>query len=263
MHRCASLGRISPSDPGKISLKPSELAPFYNSEETYVSFRHSRFFFFKSSPSTSISIKRLSHSASQTNTTAFVIFDHLPQLPLSHVFFNHLRVCSLAADRSSFIHHPSNPSPIPRAQRHHPRSHRRRPPLHRLCQTRQCRLNNWNCKPSALHLHPLVLVHDISANTIDNWVYMVPRFVAKGYCVFALSCGQLHGITTVYGLDKMENSAQQLLSYVDRVLEVINTTQVDFFGHSRVCNIFEQSVAMVRLIQLLIADLAHYCCSFM
>ncbi|KAH7059162.1 putative secreted lipase [Linnemannia elongata] len=93
--------------------------------------------------------------------------------------------------------------------------------------------NNWSCKPSALHPRPLVLVHGLSANAIDNWFYMAPRFVAKGYCVFALSYGQLHGIPIVYGLDKMENSAQQLSDYVDRVLKATNTTQVDILGHSQ------------------------------
>ncbi|KAG0378925.1 hypothetical protein BGX24_002364 [Mortierella sp. AD032] len=93
--------------------------------------------------------------------------------------------------------------------------------------------NNWNCKPSKLHPRALVLVHGLSANAIDNWFYMAPRFVAKGYCVFALSYGQLHEIPIIYGLDKMENSAQQLSDYVDRVLKATNTTQVDLFGHSQ------------------------------
>ncbi|KAK3810686.1 MAG: lipase [Linnemannia elongata] len=94
-------------------------------------------------------------------------------------------------------------------------------------------LNDWNCKPSALHPRPLVLVHGLTANAVDNWFYMAPRFVAKGYCVYALSYGQLHGIPIIYGLDKMENSAQQLSEYVDRVLKATNTTQVDIFGHSQ------------------------------
>ncbi|KAF9145051.1 hypothetical protein BG015_012011, partial [Linnemannia schmuckeri] len=45
--------------------------------------------------------------------------------------------------------------------------------------------------------------------------------------------GQLHGIPIVYGLDKMENSAQQLSDFVDRVLKATNTTQVDLFGYSQ------------------------------
>ncbi|KAG0296611.1 hypothetical protein BGZ96_009043 [Linnemannia gamsii] len=98
--------------------------------------------------------------------------------------------------------------------------------------------NNWNCKPSALHPRALVMVHGLTVNAIDNWFYMGPRFGAKGYCVFALSYGQLHGIPIIYGLDKFDNSAQQLSEYIDRILKATNTTQVDLFGHSQVHNKF-------------------------
>ncbi|KAF8907463.1 hypothetical protein BGZ58_006184 [Dissophora ornata] len=61
---------------------------------------------------------------------------------------------------------------------------------------------------------------------------MAPRFKAQGYCVFALTYGQMNGLTIFGGLDKMENSAQQLSDFVDKVLAATNTTQVDIFGHS-------------------------------
>ncbi|KAG0360404.1 hypothetical protein BGZ54_009566 [Gamsiella multidivaricata] len=93
--------------------------------------------------------------------------------------------------------------------------------------------NNWSCKPSSAHPYPLVLVHGLTANSFDNWFYMAPRFVAKGYCVFSLSYGQLNDVPIFYGLDKMENSAQQLKEFVDKVLTATNTTQVDLFGHSQ------------------------------
>ncbi|KAF9273347.1 hypothetical protein BGZ68_001590 [Mortierella alpina] len=92
--------------------------------------------------------------------------------------------------------------------------------------------NDWNCKPSNDHPRALVLVHGFMGNGINNWLYMAPRFVAKGYCVFSLTYGQLNDIPFNGGLDKMENSAQQLSDYVDRVLAATNTTQVDMFGHS-------------------------------
>ncbi|KAG9323678.1 hypothetical protein KVV02_002974 [Mortierella alpina] len=92
--------------------------------------------------------------------------------------------------------------------------------------------NDWNCKPSSSHPRALVLVHGMSGNAIDNWLYMAPRFAAKGYCVFALSYGQLNRVPIVYGLDKIENSAQQLSDFIDKVLVATNTTQVDILGHS-------------------------------
>lgn len=95
--------------------------------------------------------------------------------------------------------------------------------------------NDWNCKPTRDHPRALVLVHGWLANGFDNWLYMAPRFVAKGYCVFSLTYGQLNNSLIFDGLDKMENSAQQLSDYVDKVLAATNTTQVDMFGHSEVC----------------------------
>ncbi|KAF9952332.1 hypothetical protein BGZ72_006361 [Mortierella alpina] len=92
--------------------------------------------------------------------------------------------------------------------------------------------NDWDCKPSSAHPRALVLVHGMSGNAVNNWVYMGPRFAAKGYCVFSLSYGQLNRVPIIYGFDKMENSAQQLSDFIDKVLITTNTTQVDILGHS-------------------------------
>ncbi|CAO3571767.1 unnamed protein product [Mortierella alpina] len=62
---------------------------------------------------------------------------------------------------------------------------------------------------------------------------MAPRFVAKGYCVFSLTYGELPGIPLLAGLDKMETSAAQLSAYVDKVLAATNTTKVNLLGHSQ------------------------------
>ncbi|KAG0201598.1 hypothetical protein BGX28_005652 [Mortierella sp. GBA30] len=92
--------------------------------------------------------------------------------------------------------------------------------------------NDWDCKPSSQHPRPVVLVHGWTFNALDNWAVMVPQFKNYGYCVFALSYGQLNEIPFVYGLDKMENSAQQLSDFVDEVLNKTGSTQVDMLGYS-------------------------------
>ncbi|KAF9570780.1 hypothetical protein EC968_001380 [Mortierella alpina] len=93
-------------------------------------------------------------------------------------------------------------------------------------------LNNWNCKPSSEHPHALVLVHAMFPNATVNWFYMAPKFIAKGYCVFALNYGAINGGTLLYGVDSMEISAQQLAVFIDKVLAATNTTQVDLLGQS-------------------------------
>ncbi|KAG0045502.1 hypothetical protein BGZ83_009307 [Gryganskiella cystojenkinii] len=92
--------------------------------------------------------------------------------------------------------------------------------------------NDWNCHPTAERPNPVILVHGLTGNALTDWFYMIPRFVAEGYCVFALSYGQQNNVPVIYGLDKMENSAQQLSVFVDRVLNATGTQQVNIFGHS-------------------------------
>lgn len=47
-------------------------------------------------------------------------------------------------------------------------------------------LNNYNCKPSAAHPRPLILVH-ATLLTADSWTDFVPTFQQQGWCVFALT----------------------------------------------------------------------------
>ncbi|KAF9393368.1 hypothetical protein CPC16_002214, partial [Podila verticillata] len=81
---------------------------------------------------------------------------------------------------------------------------------------RALEFNDWNCKPSAMHPRPVILVHGLTANAWDNWLYIRPRLALKGYCSFALSYGQLNNVPVIYGLDKMENSAQQLSDFINK-----------------------------------------------
>lgn len=61
---------------------------------------------------------------------------------------------------------------------------------------------------------------------------MAPRLVAEGYCVFSLSYGQLNNVPLIHGLDKMENSAQQLSDFVDKVLAAAGTSKINIFSIS-------------------------------
>ncbi|OAQ34563.1 alpha/beta-hydrolase [Linnemannia elongata AG-77] len=93
-------------------------------------------------------------------------------------------------------------------------------------------INDWNCVP-ADGKRPVVLVHGLMANKVNNWIYMGPRLQAAVYCVYSLTYGTLPGIYSVAGLDKIENSAAQLLAFIDQVLAATNATQVDLVGHSQ------------------------------
>ncbi|KAF9950320.1 hypothetical protein BGZ70_001420 [Mortierella alpina] len=84
-----------------------------------------------------------------------------------------------------------------------------------------------------IEAHERIQKRSSIGNGWDNWLYMAPRFVAKGYCVFSLTYGELPGIPLLAGLDKMETSAAQLSVYVDKVLAATNTTKVNLLGHSQ------------------------------
>jgi len=95
--------------------------------------------------------------------------------------------------------------------------------------------NDWSCKPSAAHPEPVVLVHGLLAN-LTEWQVMAPLLAHNGYCVFALTYGTVPGLAfpldQVGGLLPMEQSAQELSAFVDRVLSATGAHKVDIVGHS-------------------------------
>lgn len=62
---------------------------------------------------------------------------------------------------------------------------------------------------------------------------MGPRLKAAGYCVYSLTYGTVPGIYLIAGLDKIENGATQLSTFIDKVLAATKATKVDLVGHSQ------------------------------
>ncbi|QDQ98979.1 alpha/beta fold hydrolase [Tomitella fengzijianii] len=98
-------------------------------------------------------------------------------------------------------------------------------------------VNDWGCKPSAEHPNPVVLVHGTFGNQQINWGAMAPRIKDAGYCVYALNYGVNPGtpwpLSAFGGLTRMQDSAQELSVFVDRVLAASGAQKVDFVGHSQ------------------------------
>ena len=95
--------------------------------------------------------------------------------------------------------------------------------------------NNWSCKPSAAHPYPVVLVHGTFADMSDSWQALSPLLYDNGYCVFALNYGSYNGSGPlgIYATGKIENSAAQLSTFVNRVLAATGAAKVDIVGHSQ------------------------------
>ena len=100
---------------------------------------------------------------------------------------------------------------------------------------------NKNCKPSSAHPYPVVLVHATLADEGSNWVTLAPLLANEGYCVYAFNYGATLASLEVWpfigpridGLGHIEKSAEELSSFVNRVLSKTKASKVDLVGHSQ------------------------------
>jgi triacylglycerol esterase/lipase EstA (alpha/beta hydrolase family) len=69
----------------------------------------------------------------------------------------------------------------------------------------------------------------------DSWQALSPLLANNGYCVFAVNYGAADGSGAlgIYGIGDITQSAQQLATFVDRVLTTTGAIQVDIVGHSQ------------------------------
>ncbi len=82
---------------------------------------------------------------------------------------------------------------------------------------------------------PVILVHGTFADMSDSWQALSPLLYNNGYCVFALNYGSYDGSGSVgvYATGDIAASAQQLATFVDRVLAATGAKKVDLVGHSQ------------------------------
>jgi triacylglycerol esterase/lipase EstA (alpha/beta hydrolase family) len=95
--------------------------------------------------------------------------------------------------------------------------------------------NDWSCHPTAARPRPVILVHGTFENMAGNWQALSPLLVNHGYCVFALNYGSYDNSGAV-GIDAtrpIETSAQQLATFVTKVLTATGAHKVDLVGHSQ------------------------------
>src|SRR3954471_6941215 len=86
--------------------------------------------------------------------------------------------------------------------------------------------NDFTCRPTAAHSTPVVLVHGTFANSAGSWNLVDPALRADAYCTFALDYGN-------NATGPIEQSAQQLADFVDRVLAATGASKVSIVGHSQ------------------------------
>ena len=95
--------------------------------------------------------------------------------------------------------------------------------------------NDWNCKPSAQHPRPVVLVNPTTTTQALAWQAGSPFLKNNGFSVFTLNSGN---VTPIDGfpfqtLGDIRESGRVLAGVVDHVLAATGAKQVDLVGHSQ------------------------------
>lgn len=98
--------------------------------------------------------------------------------------------------------------------------------------------NDWNCKPSAAHPRPVVLVHGTFANRYDSFGMIAPHLKRAGHCVYALNYGDenisaVGKVPGAFATNHIKLAGAEIATFVDQVLASTGATQVDMFGWSQ------------------------------
>ncbi|MGY2061155.1 esterase/lipase family protein, partial [Nocardia gipuzkoensis] len=96
--------------------------------------------------------------------------------------------------------------------------------------------NDWSCRPTPEHPNPVVLLHGQFSNQTVNWQTMSPLLANHGYCVFSTNWGERTGdpvpTVSIMGRLPIEDSAEQVSGFIDRVLAATGASRVDLLIHS-------------------------------
>ncbi|WP_345498574.1 alpha/beta fold hydrolase [Nocardia callitridis] len=96
--------------------------------------------------------------------------------------------------------------------------------------------NDWDCKPTAAHPNPVILVNPTATSQAIAWQAGAPYLKNNGYCVFTFNYGNmawLPGEIPTQALGDIRTSAQQLAEVVQRVRAATGVDKVDLVGHSQ------------------------------
>jgi triacylglycerol lipase len=99
-------------------------------------------------------------------------------------------------------------------------------------------INRDDCRPSARHPVPVILVHGTGLNGGNSWATFGAALAAEGYCVWAPTVGAPPGPGggpgSLGGLDSLTGaSAPQLVAEIDRIRSLTGAEEVDLVGHSQ------------------------------
>lgn len=92
--------------------------------------------------------------------------------------------------------------------------------------------NDYDCRPSAAHPDPVVLLHGLGGNGPGNFLTLGPTLAASGYCVYAETYGEALPPVPVGGFRPIDASAREISALIDKVRTRTGASKVDLVGHS-------------------------------
>jgi triacylglycerol esterase/lipase EstA (alpha/beta hydrolase family) len=92
--------------------------------------------------------------------------------------------------------------------------------------------NDWNCRPSAAHPEPVVLLHGLGGNGPGNFATLGPYLAGQGFCVYTTTYGEPSPGIPVGGLVPIPQSATEIASFIGSVLTATGAAKADLVGHS-------------------------------
>jgi pimeloyl-ACP methyl ester carboxylesterase len=92
--------------------------------------------------------------------------------------------------------------------------------------------NDFACRPSAAHPHPVVLIPGTFSVMEDDFGALAPILANAGYCVFSLNYGGTPG-ALIQATGPAAVSAGQVASSVAKVQRATGVAKVDLVGHSQ------------------------------
>lgn len=92
--------------------------------------------------------------------------------------------------------------------------------------------NDFSCNPSTAHPNPVVLLHGLGATFYED-INLIDVFLqSKGFCTFSITYGAYDGFPLVGGLRSIEESSQQIATFIKEVRGKTGASKVDLVGHS-------------------------------
>ncbi|EPS29345.1 hypothetical protein POX_f08384 [Penicillium oxalicum] len=90
-------------------------------------------------------------------------------------------------------------------------------------------INDFSCKSNS---NPVVLLHGLGANYLEDLNVLQSWLQNKGYCTYALTYGEYDVAPLVGGLKPIAESAQEIAAYIKEVVQKTGRSKVDLVGHS-------------------------------